>query len=115
MDSTQLIKGIIESCILAIIKKRETYGYEILKNLSDGGFDTLQEGTLYPILTRLEKKGYIICRKEKSPLGPVRKYFSITDKGRIWLEEFRESFKNITNNANGILFDEHAVEREENK
>lgn len=104
MDNTQLIKGIIEGCILAVIAKKETYGYEILKSLSDVGFDSLQEGTLYPILTRLENKGYILCRKERSPLGPVRKYFSITDKGRVWLSDFRESFKNITDNANRILF-----------
>ena len=69
MEDTQLMKGILEGCILAVISRGETYGYEILSELMDYGFTNLQEGTLYPILTRLEKKKYISCRKAKSPHG----------------------------------------------
>lgn len=79
MDATQLMKGILEGCVLAIIEKEETYGYQILSALEQGGFDSLSEGTLYPVLTRLDKNGYISCRRAKSPLGPIRKYYSITE------------------------------------
>ncbi len=106
MEDTQLLKGILEGCILAVIAKKETYGYEILQILSKAGFEDLQEGTLYPILTRLEKKGYISCRKAKSPLGPIRKYFTITTDGEKWLAAFRENYRKITRNAKNILFGE---------
>lgn len=105
MDDTQLMKGILEGCILAVIAEGETYGYEILQVLSSAGFSDIQEGTLYPILTRLEKKSCIVCRKEKSPLGPIRKYFTVTEEGSKQLEAFRESYRLITRNAKKILFD----------
>lgn len=103
MDDTQLMKGILEGCVLAIISEGETYGYEILQKLSEFGFDSLQEGTMYPVLTRLEKKGYIGCRKAKSPLGPIRKYYSLTDSGAEYLAGFRESYQRITKCANAVL------------
>lgn len=103
-DDTQLIKGIIEGCIMAVISEKETYGYEILSVLSDNGFRNIQEGTLYPILTRLEKRKMITCRRAKSPYGPVRKYYSITDEGLQWLIGFKEEYLNITNNTQKILF-----------
>lgn len=103
MEDTQLLKGILEGCVLSIIAKGETYGYEIMQVLSQAGIDNLQEGTLYPILSRLEKKKYIQCRKVKSPLGPIRKYFTITSEGTEWLRSFKESYKNITVIANNLL------------
>ena len=73
MEDTQLLKCVLEGCILGIIAQGETYGYEILSRLDEAGFEDLGEGTLYPIITRLDKNGYISCRKAKSPLGPIRK------------------------------------------
>lgn len=103
MDDTQLMKGILEGCILAVVSHGETYGYEILQELDQYGFRELGEGTMYPVLTRLEKKGYILCRKAKSPLGPIRKYYTITDTGVEYLESFKESYKRITMCANSVL------------
>lgn len=56
MDESQLLKGILEGCVLSVISEGETYGYEILTRLEKCGFDTLLEGTLYPVLTRLEMR-----------------------------------------------------------
>lgn len=106
MDDTQLLKGILEGCILSVISAGETYGYEIMQTLSDVGFTEIQEGTLYPILTRLEKNGYVKCRKEKSPLGPIRKYFSITQDGKERLAGFKANYRNITNIADRLLGEE---------
>lgn len=103
MVDTQLMKGILEGCVLAVVAEHETYGYEILQRLSESGFGELGEGTMYPVLTRLEKKGYIACRKEKSPLGPIRKYYSVTAAGAEYLKEFCDSYRNITDSANRIL------------
>lgn len=104
MEDTQLLKGILEGCVLAIISYGETYGYEILSYLEDKGFDNLIEGTLYPVLARMEKKRVISCRIGKSPLGPKRKYYSITEEGVEWLEEFKSHYRQVTTKADEILF-----------
>lgn len=103
MEDTQLMKGILEGCVLAVISRGETYGYEILQSLSTYGFQDLGEGTMYPVLTRLEKKKYISCRRAKSPLGPIRKYYSITEEGEEYLRNFKENYERITKCANEIL------------
>ncbi len=103
MEESQLLRGVLEGCVLAIIQRGETYGYEILTELSESGFEGLMEGTLYPILTRLEKKGLISCRKEKSPYGPIRKYFSVTEAGSGYLAAFRDSYRRISVSADNIL------------
>ena len=106
MADSQLLRGTLEGCVLAVIGKGETYGYEILARLEESGFEDLLEGTLYPVLTRLEKKEAIACRKEKSPYGPIRKYYSITPSGRQELAEFCNSFAAITAAAQRILKEE---------
>lgn len=103
MEESQLLRGILEGCVLAVIADRETYGYEILAKLEEDGFDTLLEGTLYPVLTRLEKKTLISCRREKSPYGPVRKYYSITEEGIRALDNFKINYEKITSAADIIL------------
>ncbi len=106
MDESQLLRGILEGCVLSIIANGETYGYQILAQLEGKGFENLFEGTLYPVITRLENKGLISCRKEKSPYGPIRKYYSATALGLKTLAEFKESYRRITLAAEKTLFDE---------
>ena len=103
MEDSQLLRGVLEGCVLAVIARGETYGYEILAELERNGFENLLEGTLYPVLTRLEKKGLISCRKAKSPFGPIRKYYSITEDGTAYFKEFKNSYEKITISAQRIL------------
>ncbi len=103
MKDSQLLRGILEGCVLAVIERGETYGYEILAELDKAGFENLLEGTLYPVLTRLEKKELISCRKAKSPFGPIRKYYSITPEGRQYFEEFKENYRKISISTQKIL------------
>lgn len=106
MEESQLLKGILEGCVLAIIARGETYGYDILSVLERHGFTELQEGTLYPVLVRLEKKKAIECRIGASPFGPKRKYYSITPEGTEYLKEFYKSYENIMSITDSILYDE---------
>lgn len=106
MDESQLLRGILEGCVLSVISQGETYGYQILAKLEENGFETLFEGTLYPVITRLENKGYVSCRKEKSPYGPIRKYYSITVSGEKQLDAFKKSYHKISCAAEKILYDE---------
>lgn len=103
IDEAQLLKGILEGNVLSIISRGETYGYEIMLVLNKYGFTDIYEGTLYPILTRMEKKGIISCRVGKSPLGPKRKYYSITPLGYEYYENFKTMFREMTQKTNDII------------
>ena len=103
LDNSQLLKGILEGCVLGIIEKGETYGYEILDMLQQAGFSDIGEGTLYPVLSRLDKNGDIACRKARSPLGPVRKYYSITESGKRSYADFLARYKYIAQCTERLL------------
>ena len=102
-NSSQLLKGILEGCILKIISKKETYGYELYSSLNSNGFDDLSEGTLYPLLIRLEKNGLLSSISRNSPLGPKRKYYSLTELGQQELLDFCSSWDKISKSVKKIL------------
>lgn len=102
-DQSQLMRGTLEGCILQVIERQETYGYEIAARLSAYGFAEVKEGTLYPLLVRLEKKGYVSASFRPSPLGPSRKYYALTDEGRALLDEFKESWRRMTATVDAVL------------
>lgn len=95
-DKSQLMRGTLEGCILKIISRRTTYGYEILEYLKKIGFHDMAEGTIYPLLLRLEKQGSICAELRPSPLGPKRKYFTITPSGLAYLEAFENCWQQIS-------------------
>lgn len=103
MIPSQMLKGILEGCILKVISRRETYGYEISEALRGYGFSDISEGTIYPLLLRLEKNGSITAEYRQSPVGPKRKYFSITSYGFKELETFRVNWSELSGAVNGLL------------
>lgn len=103
MIDSQMLKGLIDGIILHIIKNKETYGYEIIEELKLNGFYNMTEGTVYPILTRLIKKGLILGTYRKSDIGPKRKYYYITDQGRDYLEAFYKSYDSLSQAMANIL------------
>ena len=102
-NNTQILKGILEGCILSIIFKRETYGYELLINLKKMGFNDMVEGTIYPLLLRLEKKELIISEKRKEESGMTRKYFRLTEGGQKELHNFKIYWDELSLSVNKIL------------
>lgn len=88
MRETQLLKGVLDGCVLHIISQKEIYGYELVQELKDNGFSTIVGGTVYPLLQKLEKNGYISGQMKPSPDGPDRKYFYLTKEGQVYLDEF---------------------------
>ena len=84
-DRAQLRKGTLEGCILKIISREATYGYAIAVTLRESGFDDLTEGTLYPLLLRLERKGLIAAEYRAGSGGPSRKYYRLTPNGEQYL------------------------------
>ena len=82
MKETQLLKGVLEGCVLDMIGQKERYGYELVQTLREAGFDTIVPGTIYPLLQKLEKNQWIRGDMRPSPDGPDRKYFSLTKRRR---------------------------------
>jgi PadR family transcriptional regulator PadR len=85
---SQLLKGVLEGCILSIIKQEPTYGYELSVKLQEFGLSDISEGSIYPILLRLQKEKLIIGEMKKSATGPRRKYYQLTVEGHQALEDF---------------------------
>lgn len=83
-----MLKGSLEGCVLEIISRHETYGYEITRRLNELGFTEVVEGTVYTILVRLEKKKLVNIVKKPSDMGPPRKFYSLNEDGRQELELF---------------------------
>ncbi len=100
---TQLLKGLLEGCILALLNREVTYGYRVVELLSSYGFRDPQESTVYPILNRLEKKGLLKSEKRPSELGPPRKYYMLTANGKNELAEFRSEWENLKQTADKLL------------
>ncbi len=102
-DKSQLLRGTLEGCILQILSLDTTYGYEIVSKLQSYGFEDVREGTIYPLLLRLENKGIISSEFRPSPLGPHRKYYSITKDGRLYLDEFKHCWHQVVSSINQIF------------
>lgn len=91
MDS-QLKKGLLELCVLASLKEQDSYGYQIIHEVSH--YIELSESTLYPILKRLEANKEVTIRQEEHN-GRLRKYYSITEKGREKLKNSRKDYEQM--------------------
>lgn len=105
IDRSQLLKGTLEGCILKIIGQEETYGYEIVNKLQVYGFLDMKEGTIYPLLVRLEKKGMVRSTYKESPLGPKRKYYTLTPLGTEMLIDFITIWQEISKTVNTIILE----------
>jgi PadR family transcriptional regulator PadR len=104
---TQLRKGVVELAVLASIARGETYGYRIaeeLRGLPGLGFT---ESTVYPVLTRLGRDGYLAVRASASPAGPTRRYYRLTTEGQRRLRQMAESWKTVTRSLGELLEGAH--------
>lgn len=97
---TEMLKGSLEGCVLEIISRRETYGYEITRTLNELGFTEVVEGTVYTILVRLEKKNLVKIEKKPSDMGPPRKFYSLNEAGRQELELFWQRWDFVSSKIN---------------
>ena len=105
-DRTQLMKGTLEGCILLIIGRETTYGYEIMEKLIQYGFCGIREGTIYPILVRLDKQTLITSEYRLSPLVVSHTYSPPLDSRRKTAEEFAEAWKAVSSAVERILVEE---------
>ncbi|NMC56600.1 MAG: PadR family transcriptional regulator [Eubacteriaceae bacterium] len=97
-----MLKGVLEGCVLEIISRDETYGYEITRKLNALGFSDVVEGTVYTILVRLERNNLVETVKKPSELGPARKFFILNDAGREELQKFWEKWAFLSSKINEL-------------
>jgi PadR family transcriptional regulator PadR len=90
----QMRKGVLEYCILSILKDGEAYTSDILDTLKDAKM-LVVEGTIYPLLTRLKNAGLLSYRWEESSSGPPRKYYDLTETGRLFLKELNTTWDEL--------------------
>ncbi|WP_062745315.1 PadR family transcriptional regulator [Shouchella tritolerans] len=87
MDRTSLIKGHLEMCVLSILSKEKSYGYEIMKELEKYNLKLKGVGSIYPILTKLKDQEWVDTYRELTDNGKVRVYYEINEKGRKYLRK----------------------------
>ena len=97
----QMRKGVLEFCILSILKDGEAYTSDILETLKDAKM-LVVEGTIYPLLTRLKNAGLLSYRWEESTSGPPRKYYELTETGRLFLAELNTTWSNLQQAVNTV-------------
>lgn len=90
----QMRKGVLEYCILSVLKTHDAYVAEILQSLKDAKL-LVVEGTVYPLLTRLKNAGLLSYRWEESTSGPPRKYYGLTETGQLFLKELTTTWDEL--------------------
>ncbi len=84
----QLRKGVLEYCVLALMRDRSRYGVELVHALEESGVLATSQGTVYPLLSRLRRDDLVTTTWQESTSGPPRRYYALTDGGRAALDEF---------------------------
>lgn len=100
---TQMIKGFLEGFVLKVLEKESLYTGDIIKKLSDNGLTNISEGTLYPLLLRLENSKFLMAKRINNPLGPSRKVYSITPLGVQELEKITDFWLEFNQICHRIL------------
>jgi len=102
VNLTEMLKGVLEGCVLEIISRKETYGYEITRQLNALGFTDVVDGTVYTILIRLEKNKLVEITKKPSDMGPPRKFFVLNEAGHEELRRFWEKWEFVASKINEL-------------
>jgi PadR family transcriptional regulator PadR len=100
--TTQMRKGLLELCVLATLKGRRMYGYDIVKRLSAIDGLVMGEGTVYPILSRFKKEGLVETTLAESPEGPARKYYQLTPRGRVLLTKMQAAWAEVRDGIEAV-------------
>jgi PadR family transcriptional regulator PadR len=100
---TQLLRGILDVCLLAVIAERSRYGYELVEALAAAGLPLVSEGSIYPLLARLERLGLVDSYRQPSAAGPPRKYYRLTAAGEQRLAAGRRTWHDFAGAVSQVL------------
>jgi PadR family transcriptional regulator PadR len=110
---TELRRGVLEFCVLALVRTEEIYAFDIVRVLAGAGGLVTSEGTIYPLLARLRRDGLVITSWRESASGPPRRYYRITDAGRRALDGFIVDWRRFADAVNTLLLQPNGGDRGE--
>jgi PadR family transcriptional regulator PadR len=102
-DGSQLLRGALDLVILAALEQRESYGYEVARQVWSGGLVDVREASVYGTLTRLFRAGLLTVRVEPSDAGPHRKYYALSAQGQSYLAQGRQQWKTTSSAVEHLL------------
>jgi PadR family transcriptional regulator, regulatory protein PadR len=100
---TQMRRGAIEYCVLALLRRREWYGFELAHALAEADGLVTSEGTIYPLLSRLRRDGAVATAWRESPNGPPRRYYSLPSEGIAALDAFAGQWATFRDTVDRLL------------
>ena len=103
MDKTQVLKGILDTAVLAVLASRPTYGYDLVRTLRGAGLTEVAEASVYGTLRRLYSAGLLTSEIVDSDEGPPRKYYGLNAVGRSELDGSAKTWREIVDAVDGII------------
>ncbi|HEY4606535.1 MAG TPA: PadR family transcriptional regulator [Acidimicrobiia bacterium] len=100
---TQLLHGVLDMCLMSIINEEPSYGYEMVSKLRERGLNLASEGSIYPLLSRLQKQGMIESYLVQSSEGPARKYYRMSALGGDTLQQWRQDWAEFVGSVADVL------------
>lgn len=106
MDSTQLLKGVLDTAVLAVLSRGRTYGYDLVRQLRASGFDEVGDASVYGTLRRLFGGGYLTSEVVPSEEGPARKYYGLNRAGTDQLDRSKKTWHEFATVMSDLLEEE---------
>lgn len=103
MDTSQLLKGVLDVAVLAVIHQGDGYGYDVVRRLRSGGLEEVGDASVYGTLRRLYQNGFLTSYVVPSAEGPHRKYYAINDAGRAVMEQSIKRWRTFTDAIDQVL------------
>jgi len=110
---SQLRKGVLEYCVLSLLRDGPRYGTELLRELAETGALATSQGTVYPLLARLRREELVTTDWSESPSGPPRRYYALTRRGRAALEEFASVWTEFADAVDRVITTDRPPTRRE--
>jgi PadR family transcriptional regulator PadR len=105
---SQLRRGVLEHCVLSLLADEPLYGFDLVRRLSDIEVLVTSEGTIYPLLSRLRRDGWVSTSWQESESGPPRRYYAVTPEGRRALRSFSADWRRFRDAVDALLPEESA-------
>lgn len=102
---TQLLRGALDMCLLALLAREPAHGYELVRRIEEAGIGPVSYGTIYPLLTRMRRLGLVVDEHQASPAGPARKVYALTDDGRVRLGAWQRQWTHFTGIVDAVMAD----------
>jgi PadR family transcriptional regulator, regulatory protein PadR len=110
-QATELRRGVLELCVLALLRRGESYAFDIVRDLSEAGELLTSEGTIYPLLARMREQRMVATTWRESAAGPPRRYYRLTDVGRRAFVEMAGDWARFRDGVDALLESSGEVKR----